>query len=58
MRRTAGVRFDPERAEVRTLRGAPVRGGRVLDAGCGDGRLTRRIVAADVVRLKVFRKRG
>jgi 2-polyprenyl-3-methyl-5-hydroxy-6-metoxy-1,4-benzoquinol methylase len=44
MIRTRGVRFDPERTEVRVLlRDAPLRGARVLDVGCGDGRLTRRI---------------
>jgi ubiquinone/menaquinone biosynthesis C-methylase UbiE len=38
-----GIRIDPERAEVRVLRRwAPLRGARVLEIGCGDGRLTRR----------------
>lgn len=42
-----GVRFDPERVEVRTLlRHAPIRGARILEVGCGDGRLTRRIAHA------------
>ena len=45
MRRISGVRFDPEKAEIRTLlRDAPLRGSRVLEVGCGDGRLTRRIL--------------
>lgn len=39
-----GVRRDPERTEVRTLlRRLPLRGARILEIGCGDGRLTRRI---------------
>ncbi len=39
-----GLRRDPERTEVRVLmRHAPLRGTRVLEVGCGDGRLTRRI---------------
>ena len=47
MLRVRGVRFDPERAEVRTLlRSAPLRGARLLEVGCGDGRLTRRIIGA------------
>ena len=47
MRRISGVRFDPEKAEIRTLlRDAPLRGSRVLEVGCGDGRLTRRILRA------------
>lgn len=47
-----GVRIDPERTEVRRiLRGAPVRGARLLEIGCGNGRLTRRLagVFASVV---------
>lgn len=47
MIRMRGVRFDPERAEIRTLlRSVPLRGVRVLEVGCGDGRLTRRILGA------------
>lgn len=39
-----GVRRDRERMEVRTLlRRLPLEGARVLEIGCGDGRLTRRI---------------
>src|SRR3989304_6380378 len=39
-----GLRTDPERLEVRMLVGrARWRGGRVLEIGGGDGRLTRRI---------------
>lgn len=39
-----GYRRDPERAEVRTLRRhVPLAGARILEIGCGDGRLTRRI---------------
>ncbi len=39
-----GRRWDPERTEVRVLlQHAPLRGARVLEVGCGDGRLTRRI---------------
>ena len=42
-----GVRKDPERTEVRMLRKhVPIAGTRVLEIGCGDGRLTRRIAAA------------
>jgi len=39
------VRIDPARNEVRALRqAAALRGARVLEIGCGDGRLTRRLV--------------
>jgi ubiquinone/menaquinone biosynthesis C-methylase UbiE len=39
-----GCRRDPERAEVRALRRwVPLRGARILEIGCGNGRLTRRI---------------
>lgn len=38
------VRVDPERNEVRALRRvADWRGRQVLEIGCGDGRLTRRL---------------
>ena len=39
-----GCRRDPERAELRALRRhVPLNDARVLEIGCGDGRLTRRI---------------
>lgn len=39
-----GYRRDPERTVIRTLlRRTPIRGARVIDVGCGDGRLTRQI---------------
>ncbi len=39
-----GVRVDPERREMRLLkRHVPFAGARVLDIGCGDGRLSNRI---------------
>ena len=42
-----GYQRDPERAEVRALRRhAPLDGARVLDVGCGEGRLARRIAGA------------
>src|SRR6185503_3129906 len=38
------LRIDPERNEVQALKGmADWRGKRVLEIGCGNGRLTRRI---------------
>lgn len=38
------IRIDPERNEVRALRAAAAwRGRRVLEIGCGDGRLTGRL---------------
>ena len=40
-------RTDPERREVRMLlTRTPLREARVLEIGCGDGRLTRRVAAA------------
>ena len=45
-------RTDPERREVRILLArTPLRGARILEIGCGDGRLTRRIatVARSIV---------
>ena len=39
-----GYRRDPERTEVRVLRRhVPLAAARILEIGCGDGRLTRRI---------------
>ncbi len=39
-----GHRRDPERTEVRMLRRhVPLAGARILEIGCGDGRLTRTI---------------
>ncbi len=39
-----GCRRDPERTEVRVLRRhVPLKGADILEIGCGDGRLTRRI---------------
>src|SRR5207237_4736748 len=39
-----GLRRDPERTELRALRRRiPLEGARILEVGCGDGRLTRRI---------------
>jgi len=49
-----GVRRDPDRIEVRRLAArVPLVGARVLEVGCGDGRLTRRIarMAGSVVAL-------
>lgn len=44
-----GVRRDPEGTEVRMLlKRTPLSGARVVEIGCGDGRLTRRL--ARVVR--------
>src|SRR5262245_42393866 len=38
------LRVDPEKNEIRALRGVgPWRGKRVLEIGCGDGRLTLRL---------------
>lgn len=40
-----GCRRDPDRTEVRVLRRqVPLGNARILEIGCGDGRLTRRIV--------------
>lgn len=42
-----GYRKDPERIEVRVLqRHVRLSGARVLEIGCGDGRLTRRILGS------------
>jgi len=39
-----GCRLDPERTEVRVLRRhVSLKGADILEIGCGDGRLTRRI---------------
>jgi 2-polyprenyl-3-methyl-5-hydroxy-6-metoxy-1,4-benzoquinol methylase len=38
------IRIDPEQVELKALRSAASwRGARVLEIGCGDGRLTRRL---------------
>lgn len=58
-----GVRVDPERRETRMLRRhVPFAGARVLDIGCGDGRLSSRIrgwidtiVGVDMAREEVRR---
>src|SRR5258708_38674050 len=43
-RPTMTIRLDPQQNEVRALRAAADwRGGRVLEIGCGDGRLTLRL---------------
>ena len=40
-----GCRRDPDRTEVRVLRRqVPLENARILEIGCGDGRLTRRII--------------
>ena len=47
-----GYRRDPERTEVRVLRRrVPLKDARIVEIGCGDGRLTRRLagLARDVV---------
>lgn len=45
--RPMGLRVDPEGVEIRTLADlAPVDGLRVLELGCGEGRLTFRIAPA------------
>ena len=42
-----GVRVDPERREVRLLRRhVPLENARILEIGCGTGRLTRRLAGA------------
>jgi ubiquinone/menaquinone biosynthesis C-methylase UbiE len=42
-----GYRRDPERTEVRVVqRHVPLAGARILEIGCGDGRLTRRVAGA------------
>lgn len=64
-----GYQTDPERREVRMLLArTPLRGAHVLEIGCGDGRLTRRIAgavrhivgidpeASDVARAKRFHR--
>lgn len=41
-----GVQVDPERREMRMLeRCVPIEGARLLEIGCGSGRLTRRLAA-------------
>jgi len=61
------VHVDPERREVRALRGvAEWRGRRVLEIGCGEGRLTERLaglgarvhaIDADAALLRTARRR-